>query len=226
MNVETRNIAVSFDSPSRMLNTLRSALEQNVDAPVTRTERLPAPLRNEQQVVIIDSISRRAEYIARLISAAGYRPFVAGSALDTYTAFLQGSIIPIAIILSSEDAADSLFLLRLQQRALQKYHREVPLIHLHAEVATHTSASPSGLAPLALPAPSSTQAARHIQPKRIVQPEVHPPQEPVRQQFVSPLPNAKPPDTTGRPQALAASTPQPGSTETHSRLRRVRTEPL
>ncbi|HEY6542384.1 MAG TPA: hypothetical protein VIZ18_15680, partial [Ktedonobacteraceae bacterium] len=184
MNVETRNIAVPFDSPSRTLNALRSVLEQAVDAPVTRTDRLPTPLRNGQQVVIIDSMSRRAEYIAWLIAAAGYRPFVIASALDAYTAFLQGSFIPIAIILSSEDTADSLFLLRLQQRALQKYHREVPFIRLHAERA---SASLSGSAPLALPAPSSAQAARQIQPKRIVRPETGSSQGSARQQFVSPL---------------------------------------
>src|SRR5579859_1432565 len=211
MNVETRNIAVSFDSPSRMLNTLRSALEQSVDAPVTRTERLPAPLRNGQQVVIIDSLSRRAEYIARLISAAGYRPFVAGSALDAYTAFLQGSIVPIAIILSPEDAADSLFLLRLQQRALQKYQREVPFIRLHAEIAPRPVQ-----APLALLEPSSVQATRHIQPKRLVRPEARSSAEPARQPFVSPSAEA-----AGRSQA-----PQSRPAETHSRLRRVRTEPL
>lgn len=231
MNVETRNIAVSFDSPGKMLNTLRSALEQTADAPVTRTNRLPAPLRNGQQVLIIDSTSRRAEYIARLVSAAGYRPFVAGSALDAYTAFLQGSIIPIAIILSSEDAADSLFLLRLQQRALQKCHREVPFIRLRAEVAPRTSISPPVAAPLALPEPSSTQATRHIQPKRIVRPEARSSQEPARQQFASPLPDARQPEAVARSQAPTSQPAQSApssraSTGTHSSLRRVRTEPL
>ena len=226
MNVETRNLAVSFDSPGRMLNTLRSALEQTVDAPRTRTERLPAPLRNEQHVVIIDSFSRRAEYIARLISAAGYRPFVAGSALDAYTAFLQDTIIPIAIILSPEDTADSLFLLRLQQRTLHKYHREVLFIRLHAEVAHRTSASLPLATPLALPEPSSTQAARHIQPKRIVRPEARSSPEPVLQAFASPPADTARVETSGRAQAAASPTPPSGSTETHSRLRRVRTEPL
>ena len=218
MNVETRNIAVSFDSPSRMLNTLRGALEQSIDVPVTRTERLPAPLWNGQQVVIIDSLIRRAEYIARLISAAGYRPFIVGSALDAYTAFLQGSIIPIAIILSPEDAADSLFLLRLQQRALQQYHRELPFIRLHAEVAPRAIPPP-----LALPEPSP---ARHIQPERIVRPETHPSAKPARQPSASAPLDAAQAKTAGRSQPPSAPTPPSRPAEIHSRLRRVRTEPL
>lgn len=226
MNAETRNIAVSFDSPGRMLNALRSALEQTIDAPRTRTDRLPAPLRHGQQVVIIDSISRRAEYIARLISAAGYQPFVAGSALDAYTAFLQGLIVPIAIILSPEEAPDSLFLLRLQQRVLHTFHRDLLFIRLRAEAATRASATLPLAAPLALPEPSPTQAARHIQPKRIVRPEAHSSPEPVLQPFTSPPPGAARPATTGRLQAASAPTSQPKPAETNSRLRRVRTEPL
>lgn len=226
MNVETRNIAVSFDSPGRMLNTLRSALEQTIDAPRTRTDRLPAPFRNGQQVVIIDSISRRAEYIARLISAAGYQPFVADSALDAYTAFLQGLIVPIAIILSPEEAPDSLFLLRLQQRVLHKFNWDMLFIRLHAEAATRASATLPLATPLALPKPSPAQAARHIQPKRIVRPEAHSSPEPVLQPFASPPPAPTRPATTGRLQAAPAPTPQSSPAETNSRLRRVRTEPL
>lgn len=226
MNVETRNIAVSFDSPGRTLNILRSVLEQSIDAPVTRTDRLPAPLRSGQQVVIIDSLSRRAEYIARLVSAAGYRPFVANSALDAYTAFLQDSIIPIAIILSPDDAADSLFLLRLQQRTQQKFHRELLFIRLHAEVTTRAGAPPLMPAPLALPAPSSAQTSEQIQPKRMVRPAARSSPEPVLQPFVSPPPSAAQAGTAARLQASAAPTLQPKLAETHGRLRRVRTEPL
>ena len=226
MNVETRNISVSFDSPSRTLNALRSVLEQIIDAPAARTGRLPAPLRDGQQVVIVDSVSRRAQYIAWLVSTAGYRPFVVGSALDAYTSFLQGSIIPIVVILSGEDTADSLFLLRLQQRALQKYRRDVLFIRLHGEAASNMYTSPP---PLALPSP--TQASRHIQPERIVRPEAHSPAELARPQFESAIPGSTLPRTTGplRSPALPPSLPAPSPhrpTETRSSLRRVRTEPL
>src|SRR5579872_6016724 len=105
MNVETRTISVSFDSPSGTLNALRNMLEQTVDSTPDRTDRIPAHLRDWQQVVIVDSVSGRAQYIARLISAAGYRTLVVGSALDAYTSFLQGTLIPIVVLLSSEDAA-------------------------------------------------------------------------------------------------------------------------
>ena len=222
MNVETRDISVSFDQPSRTLNALRNALEQTVDAPLARSNRVAAPSRDGQQVVIVDSVNGRAQFIARLVSAAGYRPFVAGSALDAFTAFLQGSLIPVVVILSSEDAADSLFLLRLQQRVFQKYHRDVPFIRIHAIAASKTNASPSGPTTSGLLPPP--QASRHIQPERIVRPETR---SAPRPQFASPVPDSTPRGTTG-PLQLPPPSPsshKPNETRSGS-LRRIRTEPL
>ncbi|MGH2497664.1 MAG: protein kinase domain-containing protein [Ktedonobacteraceae bacterium] len=227
MNVETRDISVSFDQPSRTLNALRNALEQTVDAPLARSDRVAAPSRDGQQVVIVDSVSERAQYIARLVSASGYRPFVAGSALDAFTAFLQGSLIPIVVILSSEDAADSLFLLRLQQRVLQKYRRDVPFIRIHAIVTGKTNSSPPGpITSGLLPHP---QTPRHIQPERIVRPETRfaPGSVAPRPQFANPVPDSTARGTTGPLQLPppAPSSHKPNEARSGS-LRRIRTEPL
>ena len=227
MNVETRDISVSFDQPSRTLNALRTALEQTVDAPVVRTHRLPVPSHDGRQVVIVDSVSERAQFIARLVSAAGYRPFVVNSALDAFTAFLQGSIIPGVIIISSEDAADSLFLLRLQQRVLQKYRRDVPFIRIHAIAASKTNPSPPGPTTSGLLPPPQTP--RHIQPERIVRPEARSLPEPVtpRPQFASPVPGVAPRGTTGPLQLPPPSSSARVPNEQRSgSLRRIRTEPL
>ncbi|HET9999983.1 MAG TPA: protein kinase [Ktedonobacteraceae bacterium] len=227
MNVETRDISVSFDQPSRTLNALRTALEQTADASTAHTGRLPVPSHDGRQVVIVDSVSERAQFIARLVSVAGYRPFVAGSALDAFTAFLQGSIIPVVIIISSEDAADSLFFLRLQQRVYQKYHRDVPFIRVHTIASSKTnSSSPGPTTAGPLPPP---QASRHIQPERIVRPEARstPGTVTPRPQFASPVPGSTPRGTTGPlqlpPPSPASRVPNEGRSGS---LRRIRTEPL
>lgn len=227
MNVETRDISVSFDQPSRTLNALRTALEQIAGASIAHTGRLPVSSHDGRQVVIVDSVSERAQFVARLVSAAGFRPFVAGSALDAFTAFLQGSIIPIVLIISSEDAADSLFFLRLQQRVHQKYHRDVPFIRVHTIAFSKTNSSPPGPTTSGpLPPPP---ASRHIQPERIVRPEARstPGTVTPRPQFASPVPGSTLRGTTGPlqlpPPSHSSRVPNEGRS---SSLRRIRTEPL
>src|SRR5579885_3672822 len=101
MTVETHEVVFSFDQPGDARHPLLSILQQLLNRPLARDSRAAA-LLGSQRVLIVDSQQERAEYIAPLLSTAGYRPFVAPTPLDAYTLFLQGTFHPFAIILSEE----------------------------------------------------------------------------------------------------------------------------
>jgi hypothetical protein len=81
-------------------------------------------------VFVIDSDTEQANYIANLLSTAGYRPMVVASALDAFTLFLQGSFVPFAMVTAQEDTNQRFFLNRLVQQIMQKYDWESLLIRL------------------------------------------------------------------------------------------------
>src|SRR6266700_1581825 len=167
MNVETRNVSVSFDQPDRVLSTLRTVLQQTLDSPPAWAAGI-LPLRDWHRLVIVDAVAKRAEYIAQVVIAAGYSPLVATSGGDAYTQFLQESFLPIAIIFGQEQPSNGLFLLRLQKHVAQKYLWNMPLLRLIAQPVDRSIvpvSRPTITQPLMLPQPT-----RHIQPTWSVQP--------------------------------------------------------
>jgi hypothetical protein len=129
MTVETHEVAFSFDQPGDMRNPLLSILQQLLNRPLAKDSRATA-LLGAQRVLVVDSQQERAQYIAHLISSAGYWPFVAPTPLDAYTLFLQGTFHPFAIILSEDSSNTQFFLNRLSQQFLQRYDWKVPFIRL------------------------------------------------------------------------------------------------
>ena len=146
MTVETHEVVFSFDQPGDMRNPLLSTLQQLLNRPLAKDSRAAA-LLGAQRVLVVDSQQERAQYIAHLISSAGYWPFVAPTPLDAYTLFLQGTFHPFAIILSEDSAASQFFLNRLSQQFLQRYDWKVPFIRLR--ISTSDQFAPRSTEPLA-----------------------------------------------------------------------------
>jgi hypothetical protein len=134
MNAETRNISVPLDQPYRALNVLRSAIQQKL----VQSQPLP-PAFPAQRVVIVDSDSIRVQQIARLIVAAGYQPFITNTTLTAFTHYLQGSFVPLVIILTEDSGNDALVLLGLQRQVQQKYHWNIPFIRIQAQLTSNSS---------------------------------------------------------------------------------------
>ncbi len=130
MPVETHEVTFSFDQPGDARHPLLSMLQQLLNRPLARDSRAAA-LLGSRRVLIVDSQQERAQYIAQLLSSAGYWPFVASTSLDAYTLFLQGTFHPFAIILSESGATNNqFFLTRLSQQFQQRYDWNVPFIRL------------------------------------------------------------------------------------------------
>ena len=130
MPVETHDVMFSFEQPGDARHPLLSMLQQLLNRPLARDSRA-AVLLGSQRVLIIDSQQERAQFIAHLLTSAGYRPFVAPTSLDAYTLFLQGTFHPFAIILSEDGPANNqFFLARLAQQFVQRYDWNVPFIRL------------------------------------------------------------------------------------------------
>ena len=134
MNIQTRTYAISFsfDQPNAMLDSLLGALQQALRSSNRLSPRAVSLLRS-RGVFVIDSNAEHAQYIAHLLSSAGYRPMIAASTLDAFTLFLQGTLVPFAIVVAQEDANQRFFLNRLSQQLAQKYDWEVLLIRLHSQ---------------------------------------------------------------------------------------------
>jgi hypothetical protein len=146
MPVETHEVTFSFDQPGDARHPLLSMRQQLLNRPLARDSRAAA-LLGSQRVLIIDSQQERAQYIAQLLTTAGYWPFVAPSSLDAYTLFLQGSFHPFAIILSEDGAANNqFFLTRLSQQFVQRYDWNVPFIRLQTPPPNHLPRSTEPLA--------------------------------------------------------------------------------
>lgn len=200
MTVETHEVVFSFDQPGDARHPLLSILQQLLNRPLARDSRAAA-LLGSQRVLIVDSQQERAQYIAHLLSSAGYRPFVAPTSLDAYTLFLQGTFHPFAIILSEEGAANNqFFLTRLSQQFMQRYDWKVPFIRLqmpasqlfgprsteplangqHGFGRSTLPLNPPGDAALHRPAPSSSplQSPRIPPPRPADQPARMPSQQP------------------------------------------------
>lgn len=147
MTVETHEVAFSFDQPGDARHPLLSLLQQLLNRPLARDSRA-ASLLGSQRVLIVDSQQERAQYIAHLLSSAGYLPFVAPTSLDAYTIFLQGTFHPFAIILSEDGPANNqFFLTRLSQQFVQRYDWNVPFIRL--QIPSSTLFTPRSTEPLA-----------------------------------------------------------------------------
>lgn len=132
MTVETHEVVFSFNQPGDARNPLLSRLQQLLTRPLEKTSRALA-LLHSRKVLIVDSQQGRAQYVAQLLSSAGYWPFVASTSLDAYTLFLQGAFHPFAIILCEEGAANNqFFLTRLSQQFIQRYDWNVPFIRLQS----------------------------------------------------------------------------------------------
>jgi hypothetical protein len=115
-------------------------------------------LLGARRVLIVDSQRERGQYLAQLLSSAGYWPFVALTSLDAYTLFLQGSFHPFAIILSENGASNNqFFLTRLSQQFLQRYDWNVPFIRL--QIPASNLFLPRSTEPLA---PNQQRSARQI----------------------------------------------------------------
>lgn len=218
MTVETHEVVFSFDQPGDARHPLLSILQQLLNRPLARDSRA-ATLLGSQRVLIVDSQQERAQYIAHLLSSAGYLPFVAPTSLDAYTLFLQGTFHPFAIILSEDGAANNqFFLTRLSQQFVQRYDWNVPFIRL--QIPQSNIFAPRSTEPLAhgqiqqgrptLPLQPSGDLTRRspsapLQPPRT--PSIRPAEQPFR------MPAQRPPASRPAAQAPiqtdAPLTPQP-----------------
>ncbi len=118
------DIFFSEGQPETFLLQLLAVLQAETNPPEFKAP--PSSLK----VLIIDANTVRADSIAMLINASGYRAINVATALDAFTLFLKGSYIPQAIILNLEQLSNPLFLQRLLQRITQMYGLKVPLIRL------------------------------------------------------------------------------------------------
>jgi CheY-like chemotaxis protein len=115
-----------------MLASLAGVLQQALRSSHALSPRAVTLLRS-RGVFVIDSNAEQAQYIAYLLSSAGYQPTVVASALDAFTLYLQGAFVPFAIITLQEDANQRFFLNRLSQQLAQKYNWELLFIRLHSQ---------------------------------------------------------------------------------------------
>lgn len=164
MNVETRDIAFSFEQPETVLNPLRNVTQQMLSQPTKRTAKL-LPLINERTVLIVDAQRERAGSLAQLLSSVGYHPVVVSAALEAFTLFLQKTYTPFVIVLGLEDASAHFFLHRLTQQISQKYDWDVPIIRLRNQrglPAPQPVTAP--IKQLPKPAPSSGAVTTPISP--------------------------------------------------------------
>jgi hypothetical protein len=124
--MDTGSYAILFSEsqPEIFLKNLLAVLQAETNLSTIKVS--PALLK----ILVIDINEVRADSIAQLIHAAGYRSTTFTTALDAFTLFLKGSYIPRAIVLDQEHLPDSLFLQRLIQRTMQLYGFKVPLLRL------------------------------------------------------------------------------------------------
>lgn len=179
MTVETHEVVFSFDQSGDTRNPLLLILQQLLNRPVERNSRAVA-LLGSQKVLIVDSQQERAQYIAHLLSSAGYWPFVAPTSLDAYTLFLQGTFHPFVIILNEEGAANNqFFLTRLSQQFVQRYDWNVPFIRLQVPPSNlfgPRSTGPLANPPQAFPRPTLPLSSSGDQARRVPSPSSLPPQ--------------------------------------------------
>jgi len=213
MPVETHEVIFSFDQPGDARHPLLSILQQLLSRPLARDSRAAA-LLGARRVLIVDSQRERAQYIAQLLSSAGYWPFVAMSSLDAYTLFLQGSFLPFAIILCENSATNNqFFLTRLSQQFTQRYDWNVPFLRL--QIPPSPLFAPRSTEPLA---PSQQRLASQMTMplnQRGIPSARHTtsaPLQPARNP--APPPDEQPFRTLARGQSPSAHQTQPGPAQT------------
>src|SRR6266566_3736365 len=129
LNIEAHEVPFSFEQPDSVLSPLVAILQQVLNDPRTRALRGKIFL-SAYYVVIIDAHEERAQYIAQALTAMGYQSLIATTALDAFKLFLQGQVVPFALILGQEDSSNRLFLHRLVQQVAQRAGWELLLIRL------------------------------------------------------------------------------------------------
>ncbi len=132
MNTVTHDVSFSFDQPEHALNALQRLLQHRLSqfsASTTKTSK-EMIVRQTLTVLVIDSYQERAQYVASHLHTMGYHPVLVNDALDAFTLFLQGTLIPFAVVLGQEDTTKHFFLLRLLQRMTQKFRWNTPVIRL------------------------------------------------------------------------------------------------
>jgi hypothetical protein len=182
MNAQTRTYAISFsfEQPNAMLDSLVGALQQALRLSNALSPRAVSLLRS-RGVFVIDSNTEQAQYIAYLLSSAGYRPMIAASALDAFTLFLQGTFVPFAIVTAQEDTNQRFFLNRLVQQIVQKYDWETLLIRLLFQPSNRL------LARTTAPLPPLRTSGLLPSPTTKPLPPAHPPRA-IASQTTAPLP--------------------------------------
>src|SRR5438046_3742933 len=129
LNIEAHEVPFSFEQPDSVLSPLVAILQQALNDPKTRALRGKIFL-SAYYVVIIDTLEERAQYIAQALNAMGYQSLIAATALDAFRLFLQGRVVPFALILGQEDNSNRLFLHRLVQQVAQRAGWDLLLIRL------------------------------------------------------------------------------------------------
>ncbi|HEY4386704.1 MAG TPA: serine/threonine-protein kinase [Ktedonobacteraceae bacterium] len=129
MDVTTHEILFSFDQPANVLPSLLARVQQALSQQKTRSGK-SVPLYEGHRLLIIDGQRERATYLVQVLSLAGYRSIAMPHSLEAFTLFLQGSFVPLLIILGDEDPAKRFFLQRLLQQMVQKFDIDVPVIRL------------------------------------------------------------------------------------------------
>lgn len=124
MHTGLHDILFSESQPETFLKHLLSILQAEADLSAIKAS--PSLLK----VLIIDINEARAEIIAQLLHATGYKAETFTTGLDAFTLFLKGAYIPRIILVDQEHLPDPLFLQRLVQRTLQLYGFKVPLLRL------------------------------------------------------------------------------------------------
>ncbi|HTK11360.1 MAG TPA: serine/threonine-protein kinase [Ktedonobacteraceae bacterium] len=129
MDVATHEILFSFDQPANVLPSLLARVQQALSQQKTRSGK-SVLLHEGHRLLIIDGQRERATYLVQVLSLAGYRSIATPHSLEAFTLFLQGSFVPLLIILGDEDPAKRFFLQRLLQQMVQKFEQDVPVIRL------------------------------------------------------------------------------------------------
>lgn len=85
-------------------------------------------------LLVIDADEARAQRFARLVTLAGYRPYVTTSPFQALERFLHDSFTPQAIVLGQMDEQQEFLLTRLVQRMLRDRAETPPLISMPPHV--------------------------------------------------------------------------------------------
>ncbi|GCF11805.1 serine/threonine protein kinase [Dictyobacter arantiisoli] len=158
-NTVMHEISFSFDQPDQVLNSLLKLLQQRLRQPLATKTSKEMTVRNALTVLIVDGYQERAQYVGGLLTAVGYRSVIVSNELDAFTSFLQGSFLPLAIILGQEEVSNRLFIQRLVQQLVQRFDWEPLLVRLHSTQQSFFAPQPPQQNPYT-PLPQATQPSQ------------------------------------------------------------------